>query len=227
MRDVRELFRENLRKLREAKGYSQRELSELCDYTRSYVGQLERGEKDPSFESLIRLSEALDLSILDFFRNDKEGLEVELTEALEEMTNFSNNNIRSLTTFPELMNWEHRMVSLLNPHGRILDFNRTVYEFVKETKDQILGLPIWDLSMFCEDRGQVSWLQNCVNLIQEEQKIYRCNFSVETDADSDVEVEFSLTPIAVTGSRDCYIVSEGHRCEDIRVMESPLEPLQG
>ncbi|MFB6345361.1 MAG: helix-turn-helix domain-containing protein [bacterium] len=100
MPKARGLFRKKLRSFREAAAMSQRELSEKCGYTRSYVGQIERGEKDPSFESMIRLADALNLSILDFFRNDHEDLTVELSEALTEMTEFSEATIRSMSTLP-------------------------------------------------------------------------------------------------------------------------------
>lgn len=55
-------FRENLKKIRENFGYSQVELSESSGFEASYVGKLERGEADPSLESIERICETLDIS---------------------------------------------------------------------------------------------------------------------------------------------------------------------
>ena len=221
MTEIRELFRGNLRSLRRSKDLSQRELSEKCDYTRSYVGQLERGEKDPSFESLIRLANALELSILDFFRNNDEGLDVDLSEALDEMTTIFDNNIRSLTTIPEVLNWNYRMVSLLDPEGRFLDFNRSGFEFVSEEKTEIIGLPIWELGMFNSSRGHTRWLKKGVRVVCDEERICRGEFTVSPKSGNQTDIEITLTPITVVGSETCYIVAEGHKTEDIADRVSP------
>lgn len=223
MTELRDLFRENLKSLRKAKDYSQRELSQKCDYTRSYVGQLERGEKDPSFESLIRLADALNLSILDFFRNDREGLEVELTQALEEMTNFSENNIRSLTTMPEVMNWDVRLIGLLDPEGRIIDFNRTAFEFVRETREEIIGKPLWELSTTDKSRGHDVWVKKAIEHIHRTGKICRTDFEIDSSEMGEVTLEVTLLPMQVVDSVDPYISVEGQLSESVCETESPRD----
>jgi len=44
----RDLFRENLRYYRQESDLTQEELSKACYYDRTYVGKIERGDKDPS-----------------------------------------------------------------------------------------------------------------------------------------------------------------------------------
>ncbi len=49
----------NIRKLREASGLSQQELAERSGLKRSYMGYIERGEKDVTLTTLRRIAIAL------------------------------------------------------------------------------------------------------------------------------------------------------------------------
>jgi transcriptional regulator with XRE-family HTH domain len=49
-----------LREARLAKALSQERLAALCDLDRTYVGGIERGERNPGYANLLRLAEALD-----------------------------------------------------------------------------------------------------------------------------------------------------------------------
>lgn len=55
------VFGRTLKKLRVAKGLSQEELAFRAKLHRTYVSQLERGEKSPSLKTIDRLARALDL----------------------------------------------------------------------------------------------------------------------------------------------------------------------
>ena len=54
-------FGKALRKARESKGLSQDALAHRTGYSRNYVGQIERGEKNPSLRTIIDLAEALEV----------------------------------------------------------------------------------------------------------------------------------------------------------------------
>jgi len=56
---------EAVRELRHAAGISQEELAFLCGMHRTYVGGIERGERNPSFRALLRLAEALGVQASD------------------------------------------------------------------------------------------------------------------------------------------------------------------
>src|SRR4051794_31816935 len=49
-----------LREARHAKSLSQELLAAVCDLDRTYVGGIERGERNPGYANLLRLAEALD-----------------------------------------------------------------------------------------------------------------------------------------------------------------------
>jgi transcriptional regulator with XRE-family HTH domain len=54
-----------LRTFREARGLTQERLAHLADVDRTYIGSVERGERNPSFENLWFLLHALKVSWAD------------------------------------------------------------------------------------------------------------------------------------------------------------------
>jgi transcriptional regulator with XRE-family HTH domain len=54
-----ELLGDNIRRIRKAKGVSQEKLAELASLHRTYLGGVERGERNVSLMNLIRISRAL------------------------------------------------------------------------------------------------------------------------------------------------------------------------
>ncbi len=54
---------------RKQKGVSQEKLAEICGLHPSYVGQIERGEKNITIEILYRLSQGLNVSMADLLQD--------------------------------------------------------------------------------------------------------------------------------------------------------------
>ena len=59
MRDIIAVFAQNLKTLRLAAGLSQEELAHLTGLHRTYVGSVERGERNISLRNVQRLADAL------------------------------------------------------------------------------------------------------------------------------------------------------------------------
>jgi transcriptional regulator with XRE-family HTH domain len=57
------ILSDNIRSLRRERGLSQEELSELCGLHRTYVGSVERGERNVTLSSLEAFSNALGVSV--------------------------------------------------------------------------------------------------------------------------------------------------------------------
>ena len=57
--NLEQVFGEELRKLREEKGLSQEQLGFESDYHRTYISQLERGQKSTSLKAVFRIASAL------------------------------------------------------------------------------------------------------------------------------------------------------------------------
>jgi transcriptional regulator with XRE-family HTH domain len=54
-----------IKRLRVQRGLSQEELAHRSGMDRTWVGGIERGEKNPSFEKLVHLASALDVRVSD------------------------------------------------------------------------------------------------------------------------------------------------------------------
>lgn len=62
-------FGENLKKIREAKGFSQRSLASSCNVDHSHISRIEKGEKNITVLTILELSSALEVKprkLLDF-----------------------------------------------------------------------------------------------------------------------------------------------------------------
>lgn len=60
---------ERLRAYRVQRGWSQEELAERADLHTTYIGQLERGEKNATIESISKVAAALNISLSKLFEN--------------------------------------------------------------------------------------------------------------------------------------------------------------
>lgn len=61
----RMIFARNLRNCRRCKGLSQEKLAELSSLHRTYVGSVERGERNISLDNMDRLAKALGVNLAD------------------------------------------------------------------------------------------------------------------------------------------------------------------
>lgn len=60
---LRAILAENLRQFRKAQGYSQEELASRCELHRTYIGSVEREERNVSLNTLEVLAAALGVSV--------------------------------------------------------------------------------------------------------------------------------------------------------------------
>lgn len=65
MSKTSEKFGKSLQKARKTRGLTQEELAEKLDISRSYMGHLEQGLKNPSFELLQKLAKHLKVKASD------------------------------------------------------------------------------------------------------------------------------------------------------------------
>ena len=67
MKSIEERFGERVRELRVAKGLSQEELAFKAGVHRTYLGGIERGERNPSLKNITTIAKALDISLSELF----------------------------------------------------------------------------------------------------------------------------------------------------------------
>lgn len=65
---ARQIFAANLRRLRETRGLSQESLASLARLHRTYVGSVERGERNVSIDNMEKLAVALSVPLADLVR---------------------------------------------------------------------------------------------------------------------------------------------------------------
>lgn len=65
LRRARETLARNLRQLRAVRGISQEELADLASLHRTYVGSVERSERNISIDNIERLATALEVEVPD------------------------------------------------------------------------------------------------------------------------------------------------------------------
>ena len=75
MSDIAKILGQRIRNHRTSKGLSQEKLAELSGCHPTYIGQLERGEKNATIESIEKISSALNVSLSSLF--EKLGSEEE------------------------------------------------------------------------------------------------------------------------------------------------------
>lgn len=56
-------FGNAVRERRESKNLSQEELADLCNIHRTYIGGVERGERNPTLRTMLKLAAALDTQL--------------------------------------------------------------------------------------------------------------------------------------------------------------------
>ena len=71
MSDIAKIIGQRIRNYRTKKGLSQEKLAELAGCHPTYIGQLERGEKNATLERVEKIASAMDISLSELF--DKLG----------------------------------------------------------------------------------------------------------------------------------------------------------
>ena len=68
--DIKVAIGERIASLRKAKKLSQQKFSYEADIERSYLTHIEKGRKNISIETLTKITNALEISLKDFFKDD-------------------------------------------------------------------------------------------------------------------------------------------------------------
>lgn len=61
------VFGQCLRGFRNRLGISQEKLAERCELHKNYIGQVERGERNPSFVNIVKFCNGLDIRLSELF----------------------------------------------------------------------------------------------------------------------------------------------------------------
>ena len=67
-KDIQRALGRNIRKLRKAREWSQERMAEACGMHWTYIGQVERGERNLTLQSLSAIAKAFDLKTWELLR---------------------------------------------------------------------------------------------------------------------------------------------------------------
>ena len=73
-KDAKVLLGCRIRSLRNMKGWTQQKLGEEADVNYKFVGEIERGQQNPSFAILVKIAAALEADLPELFRFEQEEL---------------------------------------------------------------------------------------------------------------------------------------------------------
>ena len=110
MEDLIKLVGERIRFFRKERGLSQEELAYRAALHNTYIGQVERGEKNATIESLSKISTALGITVAELFRDtasQQKILSFELEEIVCLLENRSKKDQRAVLAFIDaLIAWK-------------------------------------------------------------------------------------------------------------------------
>lgn len=66
--DKKILLGRRIRDIRKAKGWTQEALGSRADISYKFIGEVERGQQNPSFDTLSKIADALEIELADLFR---------------------------------------------------------------------------------------------------------------------------------------------------------------
>ncbi len=76
----RVLLGRRIRSLRKARGWTQEKLGMESGISYKFIGEIERGLQNPSFETLVKLANAIQVALPELFRFEQETLDKKIIE---------------------------------------------------------------------------------------------------------------------------------------------------
>ena len=100
------LLGEIIQQARVKKGYTQEQLAELAGVSLQHIGEIERGQGNPTLNSLVKLSDALDISLSELFENSEQyKSEKEMRDLLHQLVEQSSEpGLKQLLSIARCMN---------------------------------------------------------------------------------------------------------------------------
>ncbi|WP_135553341.1 helix-turn-helix domain-containing protein [Paenibacillus cymbidii] len=85
--DVLNAVGERIRNYRKERKWTQQQLAEKANVNESYVGKVERGERNVTIDSLLKITGALEITLEQLFKNIQSNRQSRSNEVLTEIIN--------------------------------------------------------------------------------------------------------------------------------------------
>lgn len=147
MTNIKKEVGDRIRTIRKAKGLTQEELGEKADLHYKYIGEVERGEVNPSVETLAAVAKALDINITQLFAENWQlppeyQLHPRDIQLIKEVLPFLNQIFKVVTDLKQLPTKEIQAIKKTLPFlGQMLeifaDLNRSFGSWKTRDLEQI------------------------------------------------------------------------------------------
>jgi transcriptional regulator with XRE-family HTH domain len=104
MENARKELGKKIREIRRLKGLTQEKLGEKANLNYKFVGELERGKVNVSLDSLVRISQALEIYIGDLFRKREETVLKIIVKEKSPFSKFSSQDLHLIKKALRLLN---------------------------------------------------------------------------------------------------------------------------
>lgn len=125
--NIREEVGKRIRTIRKAKGLTQEELGEKAGLHYKYIGEVERGEVNPSVETLVAVAKALDINISQLFTENWQlpidcQLQPKDVQLIKEVLPFLSQILKIITGLKQLPTKEIQLIKNTLPFlGQLLE----------------------------------------------------------------------------------------------------------
>ena len=116
----------------------------------------------------------------------------------------------------------HEYIGLIAPDGTVLDCNRASLAFAGNTRDEVLGLPMWEAPWFAHTPGAPERVRQAVAQAAAGHFI-RYEATLHRPAGEPITFDFSLHPIRDAQGEVVFIVPEGRDITERQRLMSALE----
>ncbi|MEQ6390032.1 helix-turn-helix transcriptional regulator [Bacillaceae bacterium S4-13-58] len=110
---IKHIIGARIRYLRKEKKLTQEELAHLSSIHPTYIGQLERGEKNPTIETIDRIARSLEISLSELFSFqslNKEQQDIQMQKLIDYAQQLDDKERRMVLKIIEVfIEWEKRM----------------------------------------------------------------------------------------------------------------------
>ncbi len=188
---------ENLKRYREREGISQEMLSRRCNYDKTYVGKIERGDTNPSIEALLRISNELGVTPTKFFEEETS----ERPDVFRQQFQDPAGTIGEL--FVDVFANLPSIAILTNDAGEILQLNGAAKKFLKADANDILGQKLGELSVWSQSELDPSLFDELCDLAAIKKKATRRTSLRYKGEEFDLQIQVSF---AETGKESSSFV---------------------
>lgn len=107
MGDIKKTLGDRIRDVRSGRGWSQEELADRASISRSFMGEIERGQSSATIDSLEKITNALEITLEDLFRNLQSPTDSRLAALMNKMNSLNAESLKDFLDFVEMLyNWK-------------------------------------------------------------------------------------------------------------------------